>query len=87
MDRERNEDSFRGTLRILFDVPEYPSKKKPKVKTVIETDEDSSWACGDIEDDLQGILKLEGETGLLKGREKEYKATEAEAAYLRKRKE
>jgi len=86
-DKEANEEGLREYIKALFEI-EDKEKKQFKVKTVIETEDNLPWACGSIEDDLDGILKQQGEFGLIRGRkQKIYKATEAsKKAYLERQK-
>ena len=62
MEYEARQEAFRKALRALFNIP-LPEKKKPiQVK---QPEDDSSWAFGSIEADLNRILKQQGEDYLL----------------------
>ena len=86
--REANEENLRRYLKALFQIEDEEKKKKPIQVKKVEVEDSGSWSGGSIEDDLDGVLKLEGEGGLL-GRQKKkiYKSTEAEKkAYLEREK-
>lgn len=83
--REANEENLRRYLKALFQIEDESKKQKP-IQVEREEDNSGTWAGGDIEDNLQGILKQQGEDGILRRKKKEFfKATKAEKEYMKKR--
>jgi len=88
LDLEKNEDSFRDTLRALFGIEDEEKKKKPIQVKREEVEIPAFWSGGDVTDECDKICKQQDEGGLLsRHKTKIYPSTKASRkAYLERQK-
>jgi len=86
LDKERNEDSYKESLKVLFEIGE--KKKKPKQVKTEEVETPAFWGGGSVVEETDKICRTEGEDGLIRRRKtKIYRSTEASRkAYLERQK-